>query len=203
MKIQTKLGVVVAGIAAVILSTAAVQAVPITGDIGFLGFSGTSQSGGITTFAPDNPWVDVGGTGSYALTGGALVTFNSISFTGTGTGAALTSEVDPLWIFKVGGLTYSFNLTSLIDADVTANSVSLSGIGTAYITGDTATTATWSLEGAGANEKFDIDFSATSAGPGGTGGSGGSTVPDGGSTVMMLGLALGAGALFTRKLHLA
>jgi hypothetical protein len=190
------------GIAAAILATTVVQAVPITGDIGFVGFSGASVSGGVTTFSPDNPWVDVGGTGDYSLTGGALVTFSSISYTGTGASATLTSPVDPLWTFEVSGVTYSFDLTSLSDADVTANSVSLSGTGTAFIAGDTATSATWSLEGAGVNEQFQIDFSTTSSTGGGGGGTPGS-VPDSGTTVIMLGLALGACGLFARKFQRA
>lgn len=202
MRMQTNFGVAGA-IAAAILATTAVQATPIsniTGNIGFFGFSGTSVSDGVTTFSPANPWVDVGGTGDYSLTGGALATFNAISYTGTGTGATLTTPVDPLWTLTVSGITYSFDLTSLLNADVNPNSVYLSGMGTAYITGYAATEATWSLEGTGANEQFEIDFSTTSTT---SGSSGGSTVPDGGTTAMMLGLGLGACGLFGRKFQRA
>lgn len=199
---QTKIGLA-GGIVAALLATAVVQAVPITGDIGFLGFSGASVSGGVTTFSPDNPWLDIGGTGAYALTGGALATFNTISYTGTGTSASLTSPVDPLWSFKVGGISYSFDLTSLLDASVSASSISLSGVGTAFVTGYDATEATWSLEGSGVNEKFQIDFSATSTSGNGNNNGGGSTVPDGGTTIIMLGLALGACGLFARKFQVA
>ncbi|HEV2330942.1 MAG TPA: hypothetical protein VGY56_19345 [Verrucomicrobiae bacterium] len=194
---QTKM-TLAGGIAAVILATTAVQAVEITGNIGFMGFSGTSVSGSVTTFSPVNPWLDVGGTGDYGLTGGALATFNSISYTGTGGGATLTAPVDPLWTFNISGFTYSFDLTSLLNANVTANSVSLSGLGTAYITGYDPTEASWSLKGAGANEQFEINFGTTSTGTG-PGGTGGSPVPDGGATVGMLGLALGVCGLFARK----
>jgi hypothetical protein len=189
---------VVTGVAAAILTATAVQANTITGDIGFLGFSGASTSGGVTTFSPDNPWIVLGGTDSYSQTAGSLATFSAISYTGTGTAAKLTSPVDPLWSFSLLGLTYSFDLSSLLSADVTANSVDLSGTGTALITGYTPTAATWSLEGSGANEEFEIDFSATGTGSGSGTGSG-QNVPDGGTTAAMLGLALGACGLFARK----
>jgi hypothetical protein len=192
-----------AGIAAAILSITAVQAVPITGGVDFLGISSTSASGGVTTFSPADPWIDLGGTGAYSHTSGALVIFNPVSYTGTGAGATLAEPVDPLWTFSVLGVTYSFDLTSLLSADITANSIDLSGIGTAYISGYDPTAATWSLQGSGANERFQIDFSATSMSPGTGGGSSGSSVPDGGATVAMLGIALGACCLFARKLQCA
>lgn len=195
-----KIGVL-GGIAAAILATTAAQAIPVTGDIDFLGFSGTSVSGGVTTFSPDNPWLDVGGTGNYASTAGALMTFDSISYTGTGTGAKLTAPSDVFWTFKLSGVTYSFDLTSLSDASITANSVSLSGMGMAYETGYTATEASWSLAGVGLNEQFEINFGTTATTTGSTGGngSGGSNIPDGGMTLVLLGLALGGCGLFARK----
>ncbi|HEY1788557.1 MAG TPA: VPDSG-CTERM sorting domain-containing protein [Verrucomicrobiae bacterium] len=198
---QSKLGIVT-GIAAAILAATAVQANTITGDIGFLGFSSASTSGGVTTFSPDNPWVVLGGTDNYSLTAGALATFNSISYTGTGSAAKLTAPVDPLWSFSLFGTTYSFDLTSLLSAEVNANSVDLSGTGTALISGYSPTAATWSLEGSGANEEFEIDFSATGTGSGSGTGSG-QNVPDGGTTAAMLGLALGACGLFARKFQRA
>jgi hypothetical protein len=73
-----KIGVI-SGVAAAILATTAAQAIPVTGDIDFLGFSSTSVSHGVTTFSPDNSWLDIGGTGNYASTAGALLTVDSFS----------------------------------------------------------------------------------------------------------------------------
>jgi hypothetical protein len=100
----------------------------------------------------------------------------------------------------LSGINYSFDLTSLLDASVTSDSISLSGMGMAYETGYSATEAYWSLEGVGLNRQFDIDFATTDTATtsSGSGGSG-SNIPDGGMTLVMLGLSLGACGLFARK----
>jgi hypothetical protein len=199
MDLKMKISVL-GGIAAAILATTVAQAIPVTGDIDFLGFSSTSVSHGVTTFSPDNSWLDIGGTGNYASTAGALLTVDSFSYTGKGTSAKLTKSSDLLWSFKLSGIAYSFDLTSLLDASVTSDSISLSGMGMAYETGYSATEAYWSLEGVGLNRQFDIDFATTDTATtsSGSGGSG-SNIPDGGMTLVMLGLSLGACGLFARK----
>lgn len=190
---------VLVGLVIAVAVTTAVQANPISGTISFSGAASASESGGVTTFAPNSPWLDVLGTGDYSLTTLSDATFNPISYTGTGTAATLTGAVDPLWTLTVLGATYSFNLTSLDSADVTDGSVAMNGTGVANITGFDATDASWSLEGAGANETFTIDFTTTST----TSGDAGGSVPDGGMTVAMLGLALGICGLFARKFQCA
>jgi len=197
MKITTKMAA--GAIAVAVFATTSVQALPIiSGNITFAGGATGSESDGVTTFTPANPWWDLGGSGAYLNTGGAEATFNAVSYTGTGASATLTAPVDPLWTFTLSGITYSFDLTSLISADVGANFVSMTGTGVANITGYQTTDATWSLAGIGANQTFVINFGTTSStGNGGSGG--GSTVPDGGMTVVMLGLALGACGLFARR----
>jgi pimeloyl-ACP methyl ester carboxylesterase len=65
------------------------------------------------------------------------VTMNSFTFTGTGSGASLSSPVTPLWTFTSGGNTYSFNASSLIYATVTLDSMNFSCAGTLTISGPT------------------------------------------------------------------
>lgn len=192
------------GIAAVACGTMSLQADPIiTGSVTFAGSASASESGGVTTFTPADPWWNIGGTQSYAGTFGAATTFNAISYTGTGGTAALTAPVDPLWSFTVSGVVYSFSLTALTSASVGQNFVDMTGMGVANITGYQTTDATWSLAGAGSDETFVINFSTTSSSGVGAGSGNGETVPDGGTTVMMLGMAVGACWLFARKFQVA
>jgi VPDSG-CTERM motif len=165
-----------------------VQAVPITGEIGFSGTNLTFTANSVTFIGSAS--VDTGAagpSGSWAPTAGASpVTFTSItSFT-----PLAPSPVSPLWSFVSGGLTYQFNLTSLtVVADIPGTILALTGLGTATISGGVfdPTPATWSLTAtAGGPINFEFD-------------SGNTAVPDGGMTVTLLGAALSGLALFRKK----
>lgn len=166
------------------------------------GFSGTitfqgdaaatiaSKKGKTTTVSFTNPWKVTGGTVAYAVLApfGQSLTMHSVVFTGDGVGAVLTASVIPQWNFTVGGVTYKFDLTLLTFAHTTTTSITMSGLGTAHI-GTHTEDAVWSLIGSGTKLKFKATLGATSA----TG------VPEGGSTAVLLGLAL-TGIQGVRKL---
>src|SRR5438270_8077168 len=114
------------------------QAQAVSGTITFSGSSHASRAsatGKTTTVTFTNPWATNGGnTGDYAtVPAGVATTMNSISFTGTGTGAVLTAPVSPQWSFTFGGKSYTFDLTSLVSAVTTSTSIAMSGTGTACI----------------------------------------------------------------------
>lgn len=182
-----------AGIAFFVLTAfvPAAKAVPINGESGFDGTIKITQAAGITKLdfgangaAGGSASVNYG-TFDYSTTPGATATFTDFSFAGTGASATIVGgNVTPLWTFISGGLTYSFNLTGLDFASFTTigslRSLSLSGTGTASISGGTLnpTFGTFVLTGTGKNVVF--HFFAENAADG---------VPDGGSTLLFLGAA--------------
>lgn len=123
--------------------------------------------------------------GDYLGTAGQSVTYTPFAFRPV----LSPSPVTPLWTFATGGLTYSFELTSLsIDAGGTANSLTLHGLGNATITGGTSsfdsTPGTWvfTLNNAGST----FSYSSSDSVP----------TPDGGATAALIGVGLlGLGAL--------
>jgi hypothetical protein len=133
------------------------------------------------------------GVGSYAgVSVGTAATFTPFSFN------ALT--VTPLWTFNFGGLTYSFDATSVV-VDLQNNTfIDLSGTGLAVITktgggsaGFTTTAGTWSFVGTQQGRSSATWASAASA-------------PEGGATSVLIGLGLAGICLFSavrRKRHFA
>ena len=171
------------------------QAQAINGDIQFFGSataSGDSSGGGPTTITFASNWEVFAGTGDYsAVTSGTPTTFNGFTFTGDGTGASLTGTVTPQWSFVFGGNTYTFDLLVLTSGHTESGSMAFTGTGTAFINGGDATPANWSLESStGSGFTFALSGSTT----GTVGG-----VPDGGSAVALLGIAL-AGIEGARRL---
>lgn len=165
------------------------QAVPINGTIAFQG-AGTvtpnSPAAGQTTVAFSGPMIVTGGTVDYAGNNGAAATFKNITFSGTGVTAALVGgPIISLWTFTNMGITYSFDLNSLTSGTYTPgnpSSIAISGMGTAHKTGFTDTVGTFALNGTGNGVTFTFIQSTTTAS--------GIGVPEGGSTVALLGLAL-------------
>ena len=161
------------------------QAQAITGDILFMGSATASgaSGAGTTTISFTNPWQVVAGTGDYAaVTFGTPATFNGFSFTGDGTGATLTAPVTPQWSFVFGGNTYTFDLLALTSGHVQSGSMAFTGTGTAFVNGGDASPANWSLQGStGTGFRFTLSSSTTGAL---------GAVPDGGSAVALLGIAL-------------
>ena len=175
MKIAKMLGAVVAG-GTLLLASLSSQAVPITGTIGLSG--GYTANGPLATATAITSFTTVtvnpsGLSGDYVGTAGTAVTMTPFVFNPFGGG------VVPLWTFTIGPTTYSFDLLSLGITLQNSTSIVLDGSGTLHLTGKTDTAGTWTLTlnsaGGGA-----FTFSSSNA----------AQVPDGGTTVMLLGSAL-------------
>ncbi len=170
---------------AVLMACAAsLQADPITGTTGFVGL-----------YTPSNPDL---------TTSGDVITItmaNTMGNTGSFTGAVLTSFASPiilnnpvnptfaqpLWVETVGSHVFSFVSTSDTTITDTANINSISGTGT----------VTDSFDGDIGIGTYNLSFNVTTAGIGfttftwnGTSGATPPTVPDSGSAVALLGIAL-------------
>ena len=182
-----------------LLATAfvAVQAYAVSGTIGFSGNLQQTTKKGTTTNTFTNPWSVIAGSqsGDYATVpdGFSPVTMGDFSFTGNNTTTpTLTSSPVLQWSFSFGGKTYSFSLEVLDTANTTpTGSLTESGTGTACI-GANCSTGTWSLDGSlKAGTKFTFVSSVHT-----------SSIPDGGSAVALLGIAL-AGIEAVRRRVLA
>ena len=182
----------------VLFGASSLHAVPITGSIDMSGTAVLDSTLlGSATSATSFSSVTVGGvpTGAYVGTLGDSVSWSAFGW------APATTPVTPLWTFiNAGtGYTYSFDLSTVTVVSQDNSFLNLSGTGTLDITGAgspyTPTSGFWSFTisnpGGGAHQNFSFTFanSQTAAG-----------VPDGGSMIAMLGMAvLGLGAL-RRKL---
>jgi hypothetical protein len=160
-------------------------AVPIEGTIGFSGL-GSVTAGATTTVNFSNPLHTIDGSDDYSVVPfGTPVTFQSIAYVGTGGDATLTAPVTPLWTFNLATTTYSFDLTNLTSATKTSggglSSLTLAGLGTAFITGFEPTQGSFAIQGTGRNLSLQFVSASTTAN--------GTAVPDGGMTVAFLGLA--------------
>jgi hypothetical protein len=157
----------------------------IYGDIAFTGgtvtYPGTQKMSNATGFkAIVGATVQGTSTGSYsAVTAGTAVTFKPFSFT--------AASVTPLWTFNFGGLTYSFDATSVTLVSQSKEFITLDGNGWADITkiggasdGYTATAGTWSFV-VTAQGKSSATWAAATDIP---------QVPDTGATALLIGLGL-------------
>lgn len=178
---KTKLSVI-SGVAAVMLATATVPAIPITGTISMGGEANLNSSDlGTATAVSSWPLVYVvADSGSFGSIG-ALTMVNMSSSPWTFSPAP-GQPLSDLW--NVGGFTFDFQSDSVSQS---ANFLNISGIGTISGNGYDSTSFEWNLaaESPVTGGPMEFTFSAT-AGPTG----GGSPVPDGGFTVAFLGLAL-------------
>lgn len=180
----------VATVAGVVGFSASVQAVPISGTISFIGGStvNTGNLGTATAITGYSSLSVLAGaeTGSYIpLSGGGnfggTLTFANFAFGGN----VLTPSSVLLWTVSSAGITYSFTATSVLVVTQTPTFLNLTGVGMANITGDTSTAGSWSIT------------DTTQGGPIFTFGAS-TTVPDGGTTVILLGAAF-AGLCFFKK----
>jgi hypothetical protein len=161
------------------------QAGPIIGSINFDGIDTTDtgtlgNASALSTIADTSVYPQE--LGSYALVpSGTPVTFTPFTL--------LAAGVTPLWTFTSGGLTYSFDATSIVVVKKTNGFLDLEGGGIASITGFDSTPGTWSItDTAVGTEKTFVFGEATSA-----------VLPDTGMTALLLGLGLGAIALFRKQ----
>jgi hypothetical protein len=160
------------------------QAVPIEGDVEITGLAIADGPPDVATRFDAFLLVNVlGGFGDYAsVTPGTSVVTFPFSFAGS---VLTPAPLDPLWSFSDGGLDYSFVLDTVNIEEQGRDSLNtpvlnLSGTGVARITGFDDTQGTWSLTAQGRRTMF--SFSSSSFVSGG--------VPDGGSTLLLLGSAL-------------
>ena len=169
------------------MSASEARASSISGEIFFTGSAVLKLGAANSTFALadgidfTNPIqiLEAISTGDYAgLAAATTATFTDLvggsAFGVVGTTGPLA--VDPLWTFVDGGLTYEFNLSTVISNAVVAGARVIEGSGTATITGFDPTPGYWQLSTSGRNAT--VSFSSVA------------TVPDGGATVAFLGLAL-------------
>jgi hypothetical protein len=173
---------------AVALAGPSAKANEISGSIGF-GSLGVSIVGAslatATSFTVTDPFITTE-TGVYS--GAPLLTpivFNGFQF------SPPVASVTPLWSFNVGVVNYSFDATSMSSFyDASLRQWDIGGSGLAMVTGYSATPGTWNvnLSQSGASIVFD---SSAAAIPG---------VPDGGSTLLLLGGGFIGLAKFGRKL---
>jgi hypothetical protein len=186
-----------AAFAVAILACATAQAVPITGQVTMAGTAtlnnmNLNQATAATAFSGVtviNPT-----TGSYAGSQGTSVTFNPFSWNPS------SAPVSPLWSFIFSGRTFTFNLTSLTVVSQSSTFLNIAGIGTLTISGAgptfDPTVGAWSFSivnpGGGASSNFQFGFVSSN-----------NALPEGGSALALLGVALVALELIRRKLATA
>jgi VPDSG-CTERM motif len=159
----------------------AAQAYAVSGTITFNGSMSQSTTKGTTTNKFANPWKVTAGqqTGDYSGVpdGFTPVTMSNFSFTGNNTPTpVLLGGPIVQWSFVFGAVTYNFSLEALTSAVSASGFIAETGTGTACI-GTDCSPATWSLSGTGRSFTFSASVQTTA-------------VPDGGSAVALLGIAL-------------
>jgi hypothetical protein len=178
-----------AAFCAVVLAAPSAKANSITGSIGFGASGVTVNSANLQTatdFSVTGPYTDVE-LGSYAAvpTFTPVTTFNGFTFNPP------VASVTPLWSFLVGSVTYSFDATSVTSSfNSSLDEWDIGGQGIAMITGYSATTGTWNINLSQSGESFVFD-SSEAALP--------QSVPDGGSSAVLLGSAFLGLAAIGRK----
>src|SRR5437667_8505622 len=177
---KTILTLLIIGLVSCGLFSQQAQAVPITGGISMAGtyVTNTGNLNTATAFTsfPGVFVTSVSGsyTGVGTLGSSPVVTMNPFSFN------PFSSAVTPLWIFIAPISTYSFDLTALTQTlQPGDNTLTLQGTGTLHIVGFDDTPGTWVFT---ANQLSDtFSFSSSNGAVG---------VPDSGSAVALLGIAL-------------
>lgn len=182
---------IMAGMVIVMGCGASVQALPyIDGSITFnaqsAAVNGNFANGtGETKFTSIvNPTVATDTQDYGAIPVSTAATFNLFTF-------SPLSAPNPEWSVTFGSKTYSFTFSSVTTILAFPDFLSIAGTGTADITGYQPTPGTWTITDTKTGQSAITFSSATSVAP----------VPDGGMTASLLGLALGCGGLFVRKMQ--
>ncbi len=189
MNVSTLVKTLSLGAVALALSVGVAKAGPISGSIDFYATTPPkTDTGNLSTATAftsiTGTYVQVGATGSYAGLDGDAVTFKTpLVFSQTGSNL--------LWTIATGSGTYTFDETSIVVHHGMIDGVkflNIAGTGVAYWDGTDASSGTWSITdtttgGAG------FTFSAST------------TVPDSGTTALLIALGLGAigAGLFVQK----
>src|ERR1039457_3165365 len=188
-----------AGVAALALAlTQSLQAIPVTGNIGFTG--GAVLSGPITPVSAANAtgvatWISPVVT----LTSGSFTVIPNTTAVAIAAPWLFASGASPFWTVSFGGETFVFNL---LTSGITAHG------GTPGVSGFVVVNGTGTVTGSGnhAYSATAMSWSFTSQDPvirgnpdGWTFSASTSTVPDGASTALLLGAALSGLTLLKRK----
>jgi hypothetical protein len=163
--------------------TASAQAASISGSITIgsngSGISVNTTSDTVTFGLAPNSQVS-GSTGSYA--GAGFVFATPVNYSSFSYGSPFAA-IDPLWTSQVGGVNASFSLMGIsLVSEGPSNFLNLQGYGTAYLTGFDATPGSWEFTSIGNQSTF--AWTSTVDAPIA------SSVPDGGSTLAILGLSI-------------
>jgi hypothetical protein len=181
-----------AAFCAAVLAGPSAKANLITGSIGF-GASGVTVDNVnlafATTFSVSNPFTTVE-TGTYA----SVPMFTSVTFNGFKFNPAVAS-ITPLWTFNIGPAgnqtVYSFDATTVTSMyNTPLHEWDIGGQGLALATGFTTTPGTWNVNLSQSGASFVFDSSEAAAPI---------SVPDGGSTAMLLGASFLCVAGVSRK----
>lgn len=190
-----KITSIILAISGLALSAQAIST-PISGNISFSGTTTIDSTSFVTaTRFLSFQNVVVGApsalSGDYVGTSGAAVTVTPFIWSPP----TASTPINPLWTFVSGGNTYSFDLSILHVDYASPTGLLLSGLGTALITGPGMeklnTTGTWDFSSQTLGQTS-FTFSSTTTVPS-------AAVPDGGSTVAMLGASLLGLSIMKRK----
>jgi hypothetical protein len=190
-----KITSIILAISGLALSAQAIST-PISGNISFSGTTTIDSTSFVTaTRFLSFQNVVVGApsalSGDYVGTSGAAVTVTPFIWSPP----TASTPLNPLWTFISGGDTYSFDLSILHVDYASPTGLLLSGLGTALITGPGMeklnTTGTWNFSSQTLGQTS-FTFSSTTTVPA-------AAVPDGGSTVAMMGASLLGLSIMKRK----
>ena len=168
------------------------QAVPVSGEVRF---AGTAQVNAARTAFTSFSDVFVlpganNATGDFAGTNGAPVTMTPFQYN------PFVGPVAPLWTFTSGGSTFRFDLLNAVATQNDANFIVITGSGILRINGVINRDPTFGVYRLTANNSdngFDFGFSSSTA----------AVVPEGGSAIALLGVALLGVEVARRKLQRA
>ena len=172
------------------------SAIPITGELNMggaavLNNSSLSSATGVTSFLGVR--ANSASTGVFTDAGSdrALITMNKFNWNPS------SAPVLPLWSFDHDGVSFWFNLDSLLVVSHTANFLNLTGVGTIFSSAYDSVKGSWSFtisdpDGTGTgsgNFRFGFQSASTAV----------SSVPDGGTSAVLLGLSFLGFAVLRRK----
>lgn len=186
-----KFAIALVVVTTVLSFTSTLQAVPITGTLTIQGTTKLTLGGssgaalGTANGVAANTGTVTSGSGSFApVTAGTLVAFSAFTF------SPVTVPVLPLWVLNSPFQDYKFDLTGMTVNTYNASVLDISGTGILTIGGD-STAGTWTYRVTSSASSADFSYQSTNA----------SLVPDGGITVMLLGVALSGIYIFRRTIR--
>ena len=192
---KTILAVLVTGLISCALFSQEAQAVPITGGITFAGtVSLDTSSAGTATAVVAGGWHGTGGAGMPTVQSrdGSFTAFVALGAPTTFTALQWNFNSGPVTSFwSVGGFTFNLTASSIFSQGGFPATVTVIGTGIISGNGFTPTVGTWSFssQDPSAGQPPVFSFSAATG-----------AVPDSGSTVAFLGLALAGVEALRRKM---